>query len=164
MAVRPTARKALADLAKKGLTQTQAARKLGVSRQRVSQLKAALGLKFEPVWSRPRPARTPPGKLVQRARLSAGYSYAQLAALSGLYRRNIALIELGQVRRPTERTLRALAKSLKGHVTYDQLVQATPNAPWSAPARKSGPKANAAPGKTKSARKAASRKTQHRRR
>ena len=211
MAVRPTARKTLADLAKKGLTQTQAARKLGVSRQYVSQLKAVLGLtfrsgwppvpaakvrafakkglsqteaaeqlgvsqkrvskvaarlgiKFAPFSRRTRPARTPLGKLLRRARRSAGFSFLRLGALSGLHHRNIALIEVGGVRRPGERTMRALAKSLKGHVTYDQLVQAAPNSPWRAPARKAAPKAKAARAKTKPARKAASRKTQRTRR
>ncbi len=210
MAVHPTARKTLADLAKKGLTQSQAARKLGVSRQSVSQLTAVMGLtfrpsyppvataklrafakkglskteaaeqlgvsqsristmaarlgiKFAPVWSRPRPARTPLGKLLQRARLSAGYSYTRFAALSGIHHRHIGVIEVGQVRRPTERTMRALAKSLRGHVTYDQLVQAAANSRGSAPARKAVPKAKAARPKTKPARKAA-RKNLHRRR
>lgn len=208
MAARPTARKNLADLAKKGYTQSQAARKLGVSRQRVSQLTAVMGLtfrpsyppvppsklrtlakkgltqteaaeqlgvsqkrvstiaarhdiEFAPVWSRPRPARTPLGKLLQNARLDAGYSYARLAALSGLHRRHIAAIEVGQVRRPTEKTMRALAKSLKGRVTYDQLVKAAANSRRPAPARKAAPKAKA---KAKPARKAATRKAKPKRR
>ena len=200
MAARPKARKNLADLAKKGYTQSQAARELGVSRQRISQLTAVMGLtfrpsyppvppsklrayakkgmtqteaaeqlgvsqkrvstiaarlgiKFAPVWSRPRPARTPLGKLLQGARLDAGYSYARLAALSGLHRRHIAAIEVGQVRRPTEKTMRALAKSLKGRVTYDQLTSAA-GSRGSATAGKAAPKAKAK-AKAKPAREAA---------
>ena len=107
----------------------------------MSTIAARLGITFAPVWSRPRAARTTLGKLLQSARLDAGYSYARLAALSGLHRRHIAAIEVGQVRRPTEKTMRALAKSLKGRVTYDQLVQAAAGSRGSAPARKAAPKA-----------------------
>ena len=45
---RQTARQALPGLAKRGFTQADAARELNVSRQRVSQLVAELGLKFRP--------------------------------------------------------------------------------------------------------------------
>ena len=207
MAVRATARNKLADLAKQGLTQSQAARKLGVSRQRVSQLTAVLGLTFRPsyppvpaprlkalakkgitqteaaeqlgvsqkrvstmaarldvafapVWSRPRPAGTALGRLLQTARLDAGYSYAKLAALSGLHRRHIAAIEVGQVRRPTEKTLRALARCLRGRASHEELVRAAESGRRGAKAR---PKAKARAA-AKPARRAASRKTQRRRR
>ena len=148
----PVSASKLRALAKKGMTQTEAAEQLGVSQKRVSTIAARLDIKFAPVWSRPRPARTPLGKLLQGARLDAGYSYARLAALSGLHRRHIAAIEVGQVRRPTEKTMRALAKSLKGRVTYDQLTSAAAGSRGSATAGKAAPKAKA---KAKPARKAA---------
>ncbi len=217
MAVRATARKTLADLAKKGHTQSQAARKLGVSRQRISQLTAVMGLTFRPsyppvpgpklralakkgltqteaaaqlgvsqkrvstiagrlgiafapVWSRPRPAGTPLGRLLQGARLDAGYSYARLAALTGLHRRHIAAIEVGQVRRPTEKTMRALAKNLKGRASYEQLTKAAQSSRRGPTSRvaKARPKAKARaaakPARKTASRKTASRKTQRRRR
>ena len=75
----PVPDKRLAELAKRGLTQTDAARELGVSQKRVRSLAQRLGVKFAPVWSRPRAARTELGRVLQGARLSAGYSFARLA-------------------------------------------------------------------------------------
>jgi transcriptional regulator with XRE-family HTH domain len=111
-------------LAKKRLTQTEAARKLGVSQKRVSKLAAEFDLSFATVWSRPRPATTRFGKVFQAARLAAGCSYGRLGALTGLHREHIKAIERGLVRRPREKTLRALASCLEGHVTFDQLADA----------------------------------------
>ena len=48
--VQPTPKTKLPGLAKKGLTQSNAARELGVSRQRVSQLAAQLNLTFRPSY------------------------------------------------------------------------------------------------------------------
>ena len=114
----------LKELAKKGMTQTEAAQRLGVSQKRVSSLAARHGVTFAPVWSRPRSPKTELGRVLQSARLAAGHSYAKLAELSGLHRRHIAAIEVGQVRRPTEKTLRVLANCLKGRASYNDLFRA----------------------------------------
>jgi transcriptional regulator with XRE-family HTH domain len=114
----------LSALARRGRTQTEAAKELGVSQKRISSLASRYGVRFAPVWSRPRAAATELGRLLQRARLALGYSYARLGQLTGLHRRHIAAIEVGQVRRPTERTLRQLARSLRGQLSYDALARA----------------------------------------
>ena len=113
-------------LAAKGLTQAEAARELGVSKQRVSQLAAQLGLAFPPAWSRPKAAASELGRVVQAARLACGYSYVRLAALSGLHRWHVKAIERGWVRRPRTKTLRALADCLAGHTSYEELARAVP--------------------------------------
>ena len=114
----------LAAVAKRGLTQTEAARELRISQKRVSSLASRHKVHFAPVWSRPRAPATDLGRALQKARLAARCSYARLGELTGLHRRHIAAIEMGQVRRPTERTLRVLARSLKGHTSYDELARA----------------------------------------
>lgn len=120
----PVAAERLEELAKKGLTQTEAARELGVSQKRVRSLAAKLGLSFAPAWSRPRAATTELGRILQAARLASGYTYARLGSLSGLHRYHIKAIERGWVRRPWEKTLRALADCLGGHTSYDELFRA----------------------------------------
>ena len=122
----PVPKARLARLAKKGLTQTDAARELGLSKRRLRATARQLGVSFAPVWSRPRKPTTKLGGVLQRARLAFGYSYARLAALSGLDRVHVRAIELGQVRRPTAKTLRALADCLDGPALYEELVRAVP--------------------------------------
>lgn len=111
-------------LAKKRLTQTEAARELGVSQKRVSKLAGEFDLRFATVWSRPRPATTKFGKIFQAARLEAGYSYGRLGEKTGLHREHIKALERGHVRRPREKTLRALADRLQGYATFRELSEA----------------------------------------
>lgn len=113
-------------LAKKGLTKKEAARRLGVSSERVSKLAAELGIPFALAWSRPQAPATKLGRVVQAARLACGYSYPRLAEVSGLHRCHSRAIERGWVRRPTEKTLRALAGCLAGHTSYEELANAAP--------------------------------------
>ena len=120
----PNAKRRLQALAKKGLTRTEAARALGVSWERVNRLADEHGLDFPPRWSRPRLPTTELGRVLQRARLAAGYTYTQLATRSGLDRHQLASTELGRVRRPMEKTLRRLANALRGHTSYDALARA----------------------------------------
>ena len=122
----PVPKARLARLAKEGLTQTDAARELGVSRKRLCANAAKARVSFAPVWSRPRKPTTKLGRVLQKARLAAGYSYTRLGVLSSLHPLHIRDIELGGVRRPTERTLRALADCLDGHTSYEELVRAVP--------------------------------------
>lgn len=114
----------LAALAKSGLTQTETAKRLGVSQQRVSKLASEHEISFSPLSMRPRTPTTKLGKVMQKARLAHGYSYTKLAERSGLDRHHITAIEVGRVRRPTPKTLRALAKCLRPHTGYAALVQA----------------------------------------
>ncbi len=120
----PRAKERLRELAKKGLTRTEASRELGVSLERITRLAAQHGVTFAAVWSRPRAPKTELGRILQRARLAAGYGYTRLGTLSGLHRQHIAAIELGRVRRPTRKTLRALANSFQGRPSYDELTRA----------------------------------------
>ena len=122
----PVPKAGLARLAKRGLTQTDAARELGVSKKRLRTVARKIGVSFAPVWSRPRKPTTKLGGVLQKARLASGYSYARLGVLSSLHRHHVMDIELGRVRRPTKRTLRALANCLDGHTSYGELVQAAP--------------------------------------
>ena len=117
----PVPKAQLARLAKRGLTQTEAARELGVSQKRVRALAAKAEVSFAPVWSRPRKPSTKLGKVLQTARLASGYSYARLGVLSSLHRHHVMDIELGRVRRPTQKTLRALAGCLDGHTSFAKL-------------------------------------------
>ncbi len=125
----PVPKARLERLAKKGGTQTDAARELGISQKRVRTLAAKLGISFAPVWSRPRKPTTKLGRVLQTARLASGYSYARLGVLSSLHRHHVMDIELGRVRRPTQRTLRALANCLDGQASYEELVRAVPAPP-----------------------------------
>ena len=125
----PVPKARLARLANRGITQTDAARELGVSQKRVRALARKAGVTFAPVWSRPRKPTTKLGRVLQTARLASGYSYARLGVLSSLHRHHVMDIELGRVRRPTQRTLRALANCLDGHTSYDELDRAAGKAP-----------------------------------
>ena len=120
----PIPEERLKELARKGLTRTEAARQVGVSPDRVSKLAAELGIAFARTWSRPKAPATELGRILQAARLACGYSYARLAALSGLHAGHARAIERGWVRRPTEKTLRTLAGCLGDHTSYDELVRA----------------------------------------
>lgn len=120
----PREKERLRELVKRGLTRTEAARELGVSLERITRLAGEYGLTFASVWSRPRTPTTELGRVLQAARLASGYGYTRLAALSGLHRHHIAAIELGRVRRPTQKTLRALASSLRGNASYARLARA----------------------------------------
>ena len=120
----PVPKARLERLAKQGLTQTDAARELGVSQKRVHTLAAKVGVSFAPVWSRPEAAVTELGRVLQAARLASGYSYSRVAALSGLHASHVRAIERGRVRRPTAKTFRALADSLAGHTSHEELVRA----------------------------------------
>ena len=120
----PVPKARLERLAKRGLTQKDAARELGVSRKRVRAFARKLSVSFAPVWSRPRKPTTKLGEVLQKARLASGYSYARLGVLSSLHRHHVMDIELGRVRRPTMRTLRALANCLDGHTSVDELDRA----------------------------------------
>ncbi len=114
----------LEELVERRLTRAEAARELGVSPDHVSRLAARLGLSFAPALRSSRVPGTALGRVLQEARLGARFSYRRLASLSGLHEREIAQIEVGQIRHPRERTLRALAEGLQGHTSYDELVQA----------------------------------------
>jgi transcriptional regulator with XRE-family HTH domain len=114
----------LKKLAKKGLTKSEAARQLGASAERVSRLGNELGLSFASAWSRPKPPVTKLGAIIQKARLASRFSYAKLAAASGLHEGHARAIEQGMVERPNERTLRALAAGLAGRTSYDELARA----------------------------------------
>ena len=122
--VPPMSEEHLRELAEKGLTQTEAARQLGVSQYRVSRLRERLRLSFAPFWSRPKATATEVGRVLQAARLACGYSYTKLATSSGLDHTTVSAIERGRVRRPTSKTLRALADCLAGHTSYEELVRA----------------------------------------
>lgn len=115
----------LAALAKRGLTQTETAKQLGVSQQRVSKLASELGITFSPLSMRPRTPATKLGKVMQAARLAKNYSYTKLAERSGLDRHHVTAIEVGRVRRPTPKTLRALAKCLRPNTSYAALLKAS---------------------------------------
>lgn len=126
----------LKELARKGLTRTEAARELGVSLDRVSKLAAKLDLSFAPFLRTPQAPATEFGRILQTARLASGYSYSRLAALSGLDRHHVIYLVLGRIRHPTVKTLRALADSLDGSALYEKLVRAANQAP--PPARRGG--------------------------
>jgi transcriptional regulator with XRE-family HTH domain len=143
---RPVKTSRLQALAKRGLTQTETAKRLGVSQQRVSKLASELGIAFSPLSMRPRAPTTKLGKVMQEARLAGGYSYTKLAERSGLDRHHITAIEVGRVRRPTPRTLRALAKCLRPHTSYAALVQAS-QAKDATAARRKTKRASSAPKK-----------------
>ena len=114
----------LEELAKKGLSRTEASRELGVSGERVRRIAAKLHLSFTPFRREPKAPSTEFGRMIQRARLASGYSYSRLAALSGLDRHRVIDLELGRVRHPREKTIRALADCLDGQALYDQLMRA----------------------------------------
>jgi transcriptional regulator with XRE-family HTH domain len=114
----------LRKLAMEGRTKAEAARELRASQTRVNKLATEMGLSFRPPWRRVRAPTTELGKILQRARFEAGYSYGRLGELTGLHRGHIMLIERGRVRRPTDRTLRVLADGLDGYASYDELCQA----------------------------------------
>ncbi len=120
----PVSQERLEELVERRFTRAEAARELGGSPDRVSQLAAKLGLSFAPALRSPRAPGTALGRILQEARLRARLSYRELAALSGLHKREIANIEVGQTRHPRESTLRALAGGLQGHTSYDELVEA----------------------------------------
>ncbi len=128
LAVPPTDRAVLGqqarELARKGLTKTEAARQMGVSRERLRVLAAKLDLTFAPFRREPKAPVTEFGRVMQEARLASGYSYAKLAALSGLHRRHVMALEGGRVRHPKEKTLRALADALGGRGLYKKLLDA----------------------------------------
>ncbi len=131
----PVPKDKLGKLSKRGLTQTEAARELGVSQKRVSKLAREFGLGFATMLNRPRPPTTDLGKVLQKARVAAGLSYRRLATMSGLHARHVDAIEIGRVKRPTERTLRALAKCLSPRLSYEQLARAA-YGPEGAPKRR----------------------------
>ena len=114
----------LQELAKQGLTRTEAARQLGLSRARVSRLEAKLDLSFVPFRRHPKAPATEFGRILQAARLASGYSYSRVAALSGLHRRHVIDLEIGRIQHPKEKTLRALADCLDGSAQYEKLVRA----------------------------------------
>ncbi|MCH8064904.1 MAG: helix-turn-helix domain-containing protein [Chloroflexi bacterium] len=120
----PVSEQRLKELAKKGITQTEAARELGVSQGHVRKLAIKLGVSFAPAWSRPKAPITEFGRILQAARLASGYSYSRLAVLSGLNRHHLTDLDLGRVRQPKEKTLRALADCLGGPALYEELARA----------------------------------------
>ena len=122
--VPPISEEHLRELAKRGLTQTEAAMQLGVSPDRVGRLRERLRLSFAPFWSRPKATATEVGRVLQAARLACGYSYTRLAALSGLDHTSVSAIERSSARRPTPKTLRALADCLADHTSYEELIRA----------------------------------------
>ena len=121
----PIPQQRLEELAKRGLTYVEAAKKLGVSRTRVTEIAAKFGLSFAPAWPRPKAPTTEFGRLLQTARLASGYSFSRLSVLSGLHRRHIIGLERGRVRRPRRQTIRALADCLDAHASYADLVHAS---------------------------------------
>ena len=114
----------LQELAKQGLTKTEAARQLGLSRARVRRLEAKLDLSFVPFRRHPKAPATEFGRILQAARLASGYSYSRLAALSGLHRRHVIDLEIGRVQHPREKTLQALADCLGDRARYEELFRA----------------------------------------
>ena len=114
----------LQELTKQGLTRTEAARQLGLSRDRVSKLAARLDLSFAPFRRHPKTPATEFGRVLQAARLACGYSYSRVAALSRLHVRHVSDLEVGRIRRPTVKTVRALADCLDGPALYEDLVRA----------------------------------------
>ena len=146
---KPVNERSLRSLAKKGLTQTETAKRLGVSQQRVSKLSSELEISFSPLSTRPRTPVTRLGKALQKARLAKGFSYTKLATLSGLDRHHVTAIEVGRVRRPTERTLRALAKCLRPSTSYTALVEVAKGDVVSAKPAKAAKAVKAAPKKAR---------------
>ena len=120
----PVSEQRLKELAKKDMTYTEAARELGLSQGYVRKLATKLGVSFAPAWSRPKAPTTKFGRILQAARLASGYSYARLAVVSGLNYHHVIDLDLGRVRRPKEKTLRALADCLDGPALYEELVRA----------------------------------------
>ncbi len=120
----PVTEQRLKELAKKGMTQTEVARELGVSQGYVRKLASKLGVSLAPAWRRPKAPTTEFGRILQAARLASGYSYARLAVVSGLNRHHVIDLDLGRVRQPKEKTLRALADCLGGPPLYEELVRA----------------------------------------
>ena len=115
----------LKELMERRLTQREAAKELGVSRWRVRELAAKLGLSFAQAQRKPKAPTTEFGKLLQTARLASGYSFTRLSVLSGLHRSHVIELERGRVRRPNERTIRALAGCLDGHASFADLLHAS---------------------------------------
>lgn len=120
----PIPEERLKELARKGLTRTEAARELGVPLDHVRSQGERLQLSFAPAWSRPKAPTTEFGRILQAARLASGYSYSRLAVLSGLNRHHVTDLDLGRVRQPKEKTLRALAHCLGGPALYEELARA----------------------------------------
>ena len=115
----------LKELMERRLTQKEVAKELGVSRWRVRELAAKIGLSFAQARRIPKAPTTEFGRVLQTARLAAGYSFTRLSVLSGLHRRHIIELERGRVRHPKEHTIRALAECLDGHAPYADLIRAS---------------------------------------
>ncbi len=121
----PIPQQRLEELAEQRLTLREAAKELGVSQERVRGIAAKLRLSFTPFRKEPKAPTTEFGRILQSARLAAGYSFSRLSVLSGLHRRHVIELERGRIRRPTEETIRALADCLDGHASYADLVRAS---------------------------------------
>lgn len=120
----PIPRKDLEALAKSGRTMTEAAGQLGVSPDRVRKMGEKHNISFTPAWAKPKPAETELGKIIQKARLDSGYTYAKLGALTGLHKGHVKAIERGWVKRPNKKSLGALARCLSDHTSYEELARA----------------------------------------